>query len=48
MSLEIRIDDDWKAAMKAGDKAKKDALSLLRAAKSVAPASRAAPTASSL
>jgi len=32
MSLEIRIDDDWKAAMKAGDKAKKDALSLLRAA----------------
>ena len=32
MSLETRIDDDWKAAMKAGDKAKKDALSLLRAA----------------
>ena len=32
MSLEIRIDDDWKAAMKAGDKARKDALSLLRAA----------------
>ncbi len=32
MSLETRIDEDWKAAMKAGDKAKKDALSLLRAA----------------
>ena len=32
MSLEIRIDDDWKAAMKAGEKARKDALSLLRAA----------------
>jgi uncharacterized protein YqeY len=32
MSLESRIDDDWKAAMKAGEKAKKDALSLLRAA----------------
>jgi hypothetical protein len=32
MSLETRIDDDWKAAMKAGDRAKKDALSLLRAA----------------
>ncbi len=32
MSLETRIDDDWKAAMKAGEKAKKDALSLLRAA----------------
>ena len=32
MSLETRIDDDWKAAMKAGDKATKDALSLLRAA----------------
>jgi hypothetical protein len=32
MSLETRIDDDWKAAMKAGDKARKDALSLLRAA----------------
>jgi uncharacterized protein YqeY len=32
MSLETRIDDDWKTAMKAGEKAKKDALSLLRAA----------------
>ena len=32
MSLETRIDDDWKAAMKSGDKARKDALSLLRAA----------------
>ncbi|MBI5899260.1 MAG: GatB/YqeY domain-containing protein [Rhodocyclales bacterium] len=32
MSLETRIDDDWKAALKAGDKARKDALSLLRAA----------------
>ena len=32
MSFETRIDDDWKAAMKAGDKARKDALSLLRAA----------------
>ena len=32
MTLETRIDDDWKAAMKAGEKAKKDALSLLRAA----------------
>jgi uncharacterized protein YqeY len=32
MSLETRIDDDWKAAMKAGDKPRKDALSLLRAA----------------
>ena len=32
MSLETRIDDDWKAAMKAGDKSRKDALSLLRAA----------------
>ncbi len=32
MSLETRIDNDWKAAMKAGDKARKDALSLLRAA----------------
>ena len=32
MSLETRIDDDWKSAMKAGDRAKKDALSLLRAA----------------
>ncbi|MCE9570055.1 MAG: GatB/YqeY domain-containing protein [Rhodocyclales bacterium] len=32
MSLETRIDDDWKAAMKAGEKARKDALSLLRAA----------------
>jgi hypothetical protein len=32
MSLETRIDDDWKAAMKAGEKAKNDALSLLRAA----------------
>jgi uncharacterized protein YqeY len=32
MSLETRIDEDWKAAMKAGEKARKDALSLLRAA----------------
>ena len=32
MSIETRIDDDWKTAMKAGEKAKKDALSLLRAA----------------
>ena len=32
MRLETRIDDDWKAAMKAGEKARKDALSLLRAA----------------
>ena len=32
MSLESRIDDDWKSAMKAGEKARKDALSLLRAA----------------
>ena len=32
MSLETRIDDDWKSAMKAGEKARKDALSLLRAA----------------
>ena len=32
MNLETRIDDDWKSAMKAGDRAKKDALSLLRAA----------------
>ena len=32
MSLETRIDDDWKSAMKSGDKARKDALSLLRAA----------------
>jgi uncharacterized protein YqeY len=32
MTLETRIDDDWKAAMKAGERAKKDALSLLRAA----------------
>ncbi|MDP2825628.1 MAG: GatB/YqeY domain-containing protein [Sulfuritalea sp.] len=32
MNLETRIDDDWKAAMKAGEKARKDALSLLRAA----------------
>ena len=32
MSLEARIDDDWKAAMKAGEKTRKDALSLLRAA----------------
>ena len=32
MSLETRIDDDWKTAMKAGEKARKDALSLLRAA----------------
>lgn len=32
MSLEARIDEDWKAAMKAGEKARKDALSLLRAA----------------
>ncbi|MDO8787434.1 MAG: GatB/YqeY domain-containing protein [Sulfuritalea sp.] len=32
MSLETRIDDDWKTAMKAGERPKKDALSLLRAA----------------
>lgn len=32
MTLETRIDEDWKAAMKAGERAKKDALSLLRAA----------------
>jgi uncharacterized protein YqeY len=32
MTLETRIDDDWKAAMKSGEKARKDALSLLRAA----------------
>jgi len=32
MTLETRIDDDWKTAMKAGERAKKDALSLLRAA----------------
>ena len=32
MSLETRIDDDWKTAMKAGERARKDALSLLRAA----------------
>ena len=32
MSLDSRIDDDWKSAMKAGDRARKDALSLLRAA----------------
>ena len=32
MSLETRIDDDWKTAMKAGEKARKDTLSLLRAA----------------
>ena len=32
MTLETRIDDDWKAAMKAGEKARKEALSLLRAA----------------
>ena len=32
MNLETRIDDDWKAAMKAGERATKDALSLLRAA----------------
>ena len=32
MTLETRIDDDWKAAMKAGERARKDALSLLRAA----------------
>ncbi|MCF8150662.1 MAG: GatB/YqeY domain-containing protein [Burkholderiaceae bacterium] len=32
MTLETRIDDDWKTAMKAGEKARKEALSLLRAA----------------
>ena len=32
MTLETRIDDDWKSAMKAGERARKDALSLLRAA----------------
>jgi uncharacterized protein YqeY len=32
MSLETHIDDDWKSAMKSGEKARKDALSLLRAA----------------
>jgi len=32
MTLETRIDDDWKAAMKAGERARRDALSLLRAA----------------
>ena len=32
MTLETRIDDDWKSAMKSGEKARKDALSLLRAA----------------
>jgi len=32
MNLETRIDDDWKTAMKAGERARKDALSLLRAA----------------
>ena len=32
MSLDTRIDEDWKAAMKAGDKPRRDALSLLRAA----------------
>ena len=32
MTLEARIDDDWKTAMKAGERARKDALSLLRAA----------------
>jgi hypothetical protein len=32
MTLETRIDDDWKTAMKAGERARKDALSLLRAA----------------
>ena len=32
MTLEARIDEDWKTAMKAGERARKDALSLLRAA----------------
>jgi len=32
MSLKIRINDDWKAAMKSGDKPRKEALSLLLAA----------------
>ena len=32
MSLKARITDDWKAAMKAGDRARKDTLSLLQAA----------------
>ncbi|MCF8198203.1 MAG: GatB/YqeY domain-containing protein [Sulfuritalea sp.] len=32
MTLEARIDDDWKTAMKAGEKTRKEALSLLRAA----------------
>jgi uncharacterized protein YqeY len=32
MSLKLRITDDWKAAMKAGDRARKDAISLLQAA----------------
>ncbi len=32
MSLKLRITDDWKAAMKAGDRARKDTLSLLQAA----------------
>ncbi|MDO8346282.1 MAG: GatB/YqeY domain-containing protein [Rugosibacter sp.] len=32
MTLKTRISDDWKAAMKAGDRARKDALSLLLAA----------------
>lgn len=32
MTLRTRITDDWKTAMKAGDRARKDALSLLLAA----------------
>lgn len=32
MTLKTRIADDWKAAMKAGERARKDALSLLLAA----------------
>jgi uncharacterized protein YqeY len=32
MPLKTRISDDWKAAMKAGERARKDALSLLLAA----------------
>lgn len=32
MTLETRINDDWKSAMKAGERTRKDALSLLRAA----------------
>lgn len=32
MTLKTRISDDWKAAMKAGERARKDALSLLLAA----------------